>query len=77
MSHKGEWKNEEHRPFTPLPDYYHCSRILQEHWWRFPCPDEAVVVYAMPDGTKVGWCFKHAREGQKHAETRGWEKVAA
>jgi hypothetical protein len=68
---------EDHRLLSPSERMsYHCSRVLSENWNRFPCDQEAVKIYELPDGSRVGWCFKHLEEGKKHAEFRGW-KVAA
>ena len=54
---------------------YHCIRVLQENWNRFACPDLAVVVYELPDGTRAGWCGRHRQDGEKHALARGWKRV--
>ncbi len=67
-------RSDDHRFNFDLGEF-HCSRVLQEAWLRFGCPDPATVVYANPDGSKAGWCWRHAREAKALAESRGW-KVA-
>lgn len=61
-------------PSERLP--FHCSRVLQEHWLRFGCDQEAVVIYELPDGARAGFCVKHRRDAEVHAKARDW-KVAA
>ncbi len=52
-----------------------CARVLQENWNRFNCPDQVVVVYALPDGVLAGFCARHLVDAERHAEVRGWKAV--
>ena len=54
---------------------YHCFTVIRDGWRASGCPEPAVVTYLLPDGSRLGFCWKHRGEVATVAQLAGWEVI--